>query len=92
MAQSRRLLNFVLYGSTAESDPGWNVRDAHLFTPIIDLVARDTGKCECAATSIRQSGGKSLGSYRWLVWAVTPITYDGGSNTAIQELQVIPVK
>jgi len=84
--------NFVLYGSAAASDPGWNVEDASLFTPIIDLVARKTSGLEFAATSIRQSDGKLLGSYRWLIWAVTPITYDRGSNTAIQELQVIPAR
>jgi len=84
--------NFVLYGSAAASDPGWNVQDAGVFTPIVDLVARKTDEFECAATSIRQSDGKPLGSYRWLIWAVTPITYDNGSNTTIQELQVIPVK
>jgi len=84
--------NFVLYGSAAASDPGWNVQDGNVFTPIVDLVARKTDELECAATSIRQSGGKPLGHYRWLVWAMTPITYDGGSNTTIQELQVIPAK
>jgi hypothetical protein len=84
--------NFVLYGSAAASDPGWNVEDASVFTPIIDLVARETSGRECAATSIRQNGGKPLGRYRWLIWAVTPITYDRGSNTTIQELQVIPAR
>lgn len=82
--------NFVLYGSAAATDPGWNVQDASQFTPIIDLVARETDEFDCAATSIRQSAGKPLGSYRWLVWAVTPVTYDGGSNTSFAEVQVLP--
>jgi hypothetical protein len=37
-----------------------------------------------------ESGGKPLGSYRWLVWAVAPATDNaGGENTAFQEFQVI---
>ena len=82
--------NFVLYGSAAATDPGWNVQDASQFTPIIDLVARETDEFDCAATRIRRSAGKPLGRYRWLVWAVTPVTYDGGSNTSFAELQVLP--
>ena len=88
--QVRARQNFVLYGSAAATDPGWNVQDASQFTPIIDLAARETDEFDCAATSIRQSSGKPLGRYRWLVWAVTPVTYDGGSNTSIAELQVLP--
>jgi hypothetical protein len=30
------------------------------------------------ATSIRHSDGKSLRSFRWLVWAVSPVTSEGG--------------
>jgi hypothetical protein len=77
--------NFVLYGSSAASDPGWNVTDAKLFTPICAVDARQDA--ECKATSIRASDGKSLGSYRWLVWAVSPI--NDAENTAYQELQVL---
>ena len=39
---------------------------------------------------IRFSDSKSLGSYRWLVWAIAPITDDNGENTAFQKLQVLP--
>ena len=42
------------------------------------------------ATSIRGNGGKPLGNYRWLVWAVFPVTQENLENTAFQELQVIP--
>jgi len=46
---------------------------------------------EYEATSIRRSTGKPLGSYRWLVWAVSPTNGEiGGQNTAFGELQVIP--
>ena len=78
--------NFVLYGSSAASDPGWNVADAKLFTPVITVDARQDA--EYKATSIRHSNGKPLGSYRWLVWAVFPI--NDSENTSFQELQVIP--
>jgi hypothetical protein len=82
---------FALYGSNAASDPGWKVEDARLFTPVVDL---DTGKpapTDFVATRIGRSGGQPLGSYRWLVWAVSPVTGEiGGENTAFQELQVIP--
>jgi len=33
---------------------------------------------------------KILGAYRWLVWAVFPVTDEYAENTAFQELQVIP--
>jgi len=82
---------FVLYGSGAASDPGWNVEDARVFTAIFDLDTRTTPTADFVATSIRRSGGKPLGSYRWLVWAVSPVTpAAGGENTAFQEFQVIP--
>jgi membrane-associated protease RseP (regulator of RpoE activity) len=81
---------FTLYGSSAASDPGWKVEDARVFTPLVDL---DTGKptpADFVATSLRCSGGRPLGNYRWLVWAVFPVTQDNVENTAFQELQVIP--
>ena len=80
--------NFVLFGSSAAADPGWNVADATLFTPVSAVDARQDA--EYKATSIRFSDGKPLGSYRWLVWAVFPI--NDAENTAFQELQVIPAK
>jgi hypothetical protein len=78
--------NFVLYGSAAATDPGWNVADAKLFTPVGTVDARQDA--ECKATSIRASDGKPLGTYRWLVWAVFPI--NDAENTVYQELQVVP--
>ena len=62
---------------------------ARLFTPVGTVDARQDA--EIKATSIRASDGGPLGSYRWLVWAVSPITGEiGGENSAYQELQVIP--
>ena len=41
-------------------------------------------------TAVCRGDGKPLGSYRWLVWAVSPVNGEiGGENTAFQELQVI---
>ena len=80
--------NFVLYGSAAATDPGWDVADAKLFTPVGTVDARQDA--EWKATSIRASEGKPLGSYRWLVWAVFPI--NDAENTVYQELQVIPAE
>jgi len=82
---------FGLYGSTAASDPGWNVEDSRVFTPIVGVDTQTTPKTDFVATSIRRSNGTPLGSYRWLVWAVSPVTpVAGGENTALQEFQVIP--
>jgi hypothetical protein len=80
---------FVLYGSISEADPGWNVKDAKAFAPIADV---DTGRHSgetFVATSLRRSGDKPLGSYRWLVWVTAPISSAaGGENTAFQEIQI----
>ena len=78
---------FVLYGSNAADDPGWNVTDTRLFTPIIAVDARQDA--DYKATSIRRGDGKSLGNYRWLIWAVSPI--NEMENSAFQELQVFGV-
>jgi hypothetical protein len=81
---------FVLYGSRAESDPGWNVDDERIFRPILDLDTRKKPAADFIATSIRRRDGGALGGYRWLVWEVYPISESaGGENTAFQEFQVI---
>ncbi|MCY2995286.1 MAG: PDZ domain-containing protein [Planctomycetota bacterium] len=88
--ENRGRQRFVLYGSRAASDPGWNVQDARVFTPLVDLDTRPAAAPDFVATSLRQSGGKPLGAYRWLVWALSPVTSNaGGENTAFQEFQVI---
>jgi membrane-associated protease RseP (regulator of RpoE activity) len=87
---ARARQNFVLYGSNAAADPGWNVADTTVFMPVIAVDTRQGVPSEFAATSIRRSDGQPLGSYRWLVWAVFPVTDDNSENTAFQELQVIP--
>jgi len=89
--RNRAKQNYILYGSNGVADPGWNIADAAVFTPIMAVDTRELEPKAFEATGIRRSGGKPLGSFRWLVWKVSPITGEiGGENTAFQELQVIP--
>ncbi len=90
---NRAKQNYILYGSNAAADPGWNVADTAVFLPIMAVDTHEVEPKECEATSIRRSGGKPLGSFRWLVWATSPYSGEiGGENTAYQELQVLPAK
>jgi hypothetical protein len=76
----------VIYGSDSVVDPGWDLTQ---FSPLgmIDTTAKP--KARFTAASLRVSAGQSLGRYRWIVWAVSPITKKGGGeNTAFQELSV----
>jgi membrane-associated protease RseP (regulator of RpoE activity) len=90
--EGRARQNFVLYGSTATADPGWNVTDTTVFTPVNGVDTRQVKPTAFEATRIRRSNGKPLGNYRWLVWALSPLEDGiGGGNSSFQELQVIPV-
>jgi hypothetical protein len=80
---------FVLFGSAAARDPGWDVHDAEAFVPLAMVLSRCSGRFH--ATCVRPSAGRSLGLFRWLVWAVSPVT-DNGEHTAFQEFQVLPAK
>jgi alpha-L-fucosidase len=78
--------NLALYGSDAATDPGW---DLSTFTPLGSLDTTAEPKAEFAAASLRAADGQSLGAFRWIVWAVSPVTETGGGeNTAFQELSV----
>jgi len=83
--------HFVLYGSAADADPGWNVGDPKGFTPIAEVNTRDVPAGKFNATSVRHSKGASLGSFRWLIWATYPLNAIG-EHTAFQELQAKAVK
>jgi hypothetical protein len=84
--------SFILYGSSSAADPGWNVADATVFTPLITVDSRGD-RTEYEATSIRRGAGKPLGSFRWLVWAALPTMGEiGGQNTTFEEMQVIQAK
>jgi hypothetical protein len=84
--------HFALYGSCADSDPGWNVSDPAVFTPVISVDTTQETPADFAATSVRCSSGRPLGNYRWLVWVVFPVTQDHLENMAVQELQVLPAQ
>ena len=76
------------YGTNGNSDPGWNVADQRLFTPVIDVAAPSA--TTYSATRIRASRGQPLGIFHWLVWAVVPGDADSVLESAdIQKWQVI---
>jgi len=75
----------TIYGSSANSDPGWDLKK---FAPLGTI---DTGpqKEKFIAASLEALEGESLGEFRWIVWAVSPVsTAATGENTAFQELAV----
>ena len=87
--QNRGRQRFILYGSRAATDPGWDVDNPRQFTPLFEMDTRPATN-NFLATSIRPAGHSTLGAYRWLVWRVAPVTPNAdGENTAFQELQVL---
>ena len=84
-ANRRGAQNLTIYGSDAAIDPGW---DLSQFTPLGDI---DTGAARdrFTAASLQAAEGKTLGEFRWIVWAVSHINdLGGGENTAFQEFAV----
>jgi len=75
---------FALFGSDAASDPGWGSGG---LTPIAEVDTTGDPAERFAATSVRRSGGRPLGTFRWLVWITQPVT-SAGENTAFQEIEV----
>ena len=75
----------TLYGSNADKDPGWNLKKFQA------LGSFDTGPIDAkfAAASLQAMPGKSLGDFRWIVWATSHINEkEAVENSAIQELSV----
>ena len=82
----RGIQKLNLYGSNAENDPGWDLKK---FTLLGNIDTSREAKAEFTAASLRAADGKSLGKFRWIVWAVFPISDSGGGeNTTFQELSV----
>ena len=76
----------VLYGSDAVNDPGWDLRK---YTPLGTIDTGGKPGASFIAASLRVEDGKSLGKFRWVVWAVLPAVRNGiAENTAFQELAV----
>ncbi len=79
--------HYVLFGSNAATDPGWNTEDRTKFIPIVEVDTTSVAVERFLASSIRRSDGRPLGSLRWLAWVVFPVTAIN-ENTAYQEFQV----
>jgi hypothetical protein len=77
----------TIYGSNAATDPGWNVADRSRFTAIGSIDTRSVTSKEFVAAAISDRAGAALGAYRWIVWAVSPVSADQ-ENTAFQEFAV----
>ena len=76
----------VLYASDAATDPGWDLKK---YLPLGTIDTTGKPRAEFAAASLRAAAGQSLGNFRWVVWAVSPVTRNGiAENTAFQELSV----
>ncbi|MCX6972447.1 MAG: right-handed parallel beta-helix repeat-containing protein [Verrucomicrobia bacterium] len=83
-----RVRQFVtIYGSNSENDPGWNVSDAKMFTPLGSIDTASLPASTFAAASLRAAAGHSLGTFRWIVWQTFPVTSEG-ENTAWQEFSI----
>ena len=74
----------TLYCSNSPSDPGW---DLSKFTPLGTIDTTDQKPATFTAISLRASAGKLIGTFRWIVWAVSPVS-SKAENTAFQELAV----
>ena len=82
----RGVQKLAIYGSDAVTDPGW---DMSKLTPLGTIDTTGQAKAKFTAASLRAPDAQSLGNFRWIVWAVSPITEKGGGeNTAFQELNV----
>ncbi|MBI5834118.1 MAG: PDZ domain-containing protein [Armatimonadetes bacterium] len=80
--ENRGSQRFMLYGSVAP-EPGFDVANAKLWTPI--ALVDSPCASRFLATRLQAPGG--LGEYRWLAWAVAPVSAIG-ENTAYVELAV----
>jgi hypothetical protein len=86
---NRGAQHYILFGSAAAADPGWDVEDRTKFSPIAEVDTRSVPVQRFLVTRIRNSAERPLGTFRWLVWVVYPVT-GLDENTAYQEFQLIP--
>jgi membrane-associated protease RseP (regulator of RpoE activity) len=77
----------TIHGSNSATDPGWNLADTSLFTPLATLDTASLPAAGFTAASLRSPEGQSLGSFRWVVWETAPLN-PAGENTAYQEFSV----
>ena len=83
---NRGAQRFVVFGSSSEDDPGWDVSDHRIFQPIGEVDTTHQTSQNFQATEIRSSNDR-LGEFRWLMWVVYPVT-DLTENSAFQEFAV----
>ncbi|MFN0080501.1 MAG: plastocyanin/azurin family copper-binding protein, partial [Prosthecobacter sp.] len=76
----------TLYASNATEDPGWDVTGKG-FTNLGTLSTEGQTLQPYTALSRRNADGKPLGTFRWIIWQVSPVT-ERQENTAFQELSV----
>lgn len=82
----RGIQKLTLYGSNTPIDPGWDLSGFTALGSVDSSAVPGTGY---TAGSLRAVPGRVLGEFRWIVWAVSPVSSaGGGENTAFQELAV----
>ena len=82
---SRGVQKLTIFASDSDKDPGWNPKK---YTPV-GTIETDAAKKGFTAASLQSTNGKAIGNYRWIIWAVSPISEArGGENTTFQELGV----
>ncbi|MBL8819506.1 MAG: PDZ domain-containing protein [Planctomyces sp.] len=77
---------FIVFGTTSETDPGWNFRDQQIFKPICEVDTTHEKSGTFQSTAIHSSD-QDLGEYRWLLWVVYPVS-PLEENSAFQEFTV----
>lgn len=86
MGQTRGVQRATLYASPSPTDPGW---DLSVFTPLGTIDTTRIPSERFNAASLRAPAGRTLGSFRWIVWSVAPVSpRGGGENSAFQEFAV----
>jgi len=83
----RAAQRLTLYGSNHPIGPGWTLADGSRFTPIGSIDTTALPLRAFTATSLRAPRGGSLGTYRWILWHVSPIS-DLAENTSFQAFSV----
>ncbi|MDF1853141.1 MAG: GDSL-type esterase/lipase family protein [Verrucomicrobiales bacterium] len=73
-----------IFGSDSEKDPGWKTAN---YTELGTIDTTRQVSSKYTAASLRAGEGKNLGTYRWVLWSVSPVT-SANENTAYQELAV----
>ena len=77
----------TVFGSDSAVDPGWDTKDASRFKPLGSIDTGTPGDAAFVASSLRARDGQSLGTFRFIVWKVAPVT-PAAENTAVQELAI----